>query len=283
MIIQNNIAGINASRNRSITDGKMKKSLEKLSSGYRINRAGDDAAGLTISELMRTQIRGLEQAMRNTNDGIGLTQTGDGALAEVHSMLGRMKTLATQSANGTYTTVAREGLDFERQQLIDEINRIGLTTNFDEVPLFDGESQLPVIQSPEKADAGDITLQIGHTSEETLDVPRYRMNAWGLNIQDVNIRTIDEANAAMTNIDLAIEAVADIRAGFGASQSHLEHTYQNLSVTNENMTSAESRIRDTDMADEFTSLTRENVMFQAGASMCAQANSLPEMVMNLLR
>ncbi|MCI9635506.1 MAG: flagellin [Hungatella sp.] len=283
MIIQNNIAGINASRNRSITDGKMKKSLEKLSSGYRINRAGDDAAGLTISELMRTQIRGLEQAMRNTNDGIGLTQTGDGALAEVHSMLGRMKTLATQSANGTYTTVAREGLDFERQQLIDEINRIGLTTNFDEVPLFDGESQLPVIQLPEKADAGDITLQIGHTSEETLDVPRYRMNAWGLNIQDVNIRTIDEANAAMTNIDLAIEAVADIRAGFGASQSHLEHTYQNLSVTNENMTSAESRIRDTDMADEFTSLTRENVMFQAGASMCAQANSLPEMVMNLLR
>jgi flagellin len=283
MIIQNNIAGINASRNRSITDGKMKKSLEKLSSGYRINRAGDDAAGLTISELMRTQIRGLEQAMRNTNDGIGLTQTGDGALAEVHSMLGRMKTLATQSANGTYTTVAREGLDFERQQLIDEINRIGLTTNFDEVPLFDGESQLPVIQPPEKADAGDITLQIGHTSEETLDVPRYRMNAWGLNIQDVNIRTIDEANAAMTNIDLAIEAVADIRAGFGASQSHLEHTYQNLSVTNENMTSAESRIRDTDMADEFTSLTRENVMFQAGASMCAQANSLPEMVMNLLR
>ena len=189
MIIQNNIAGINASRNRSITDGKMKKSLEKLSSGYRINRAGDDAAGLTISELMRTQIRGLEQAMRNTNDGIGLTQTGDGALAEVHSMLGRMKTLATQSANGTYTTVAREGLDFERQQLIDEINRIGLTTNFDEVPLFDGESQLPVIQPPEKADAGDITLQIGHTSEETLDVPRYRMNAWGLNIQDVNIRT----------------------------------------------------------------------------------------------
>ena len=278
MIIQNNIAGINASRNRSITDGKMKKSLEKLSSGYRINRAGDDAAGLTISELMRTQIRGLEQAMRNTNDGIGLTQTGDGALAEVHSMLGRMKTLATQSANGTYTTVAREGLDFERQQLIDEINRIGLTTNFDEVPLFDGESQLPVTQPPEKADAGDITLQIGHTSEETLDVPRYRMNAWGLNIQDVNIRTIDEANAAMTNIDLAIEAVADIRAGFGASQSHLEHTYQNLSVTNENMTSAESRIRDTDMADEFTSLTRENVMFQAGASMCAQANSLPEMV-----
>lgn len=287
MIIQNNIAGINASRNRSITDGKMKKSLEKLSSGYRINRAGDDAAGLTISELMRTQIRGLEQAMRNTNDGIGLTQTGDGALAEVHSMLGRMKTLATQAANGTYTTVARESLDFERQQLIDEINRIGQTTNFDEVPLFDGEGPQPkpaTFTPPEKAEGmGDIQLQIGHTSEETLDVPRYYMSASGLNLENLDIKTIDNANAAMADIDRAIEAVADIRAGFGASQSHLEHTYQNLSVTNENMTSAESRIRDTDMADEFTSMTRENVMFQAGASMCAQANSLPEMVMNLLR
>lgn len=286
MIIQNNIAGINASRNRTITEGKMKKSLEKLSSGYRINRAGDDAAGLTISELMRTQIRGLEQAMRNTNDGIGLTQTGDGALAEVHSMLGRMKTLATQAANGTYTTIARESLDFERQQLIDEINRIGQTTNFDEVPLFDGEGPQPkpsTFTPPEKAEMGDIQLQIGHTSEETLDVPRYYMSASGLNLENLDIKTIDNANAAMADIDRAIEAVADIRAGFGASQSHLEHTYQNLSVTNENMTSAESRIRDTDMADEFTSMTRENVMFQAGASMCAQANSLPEMVMNLLR
>ena len=283
MIIQNNIAGINASRNRGITNDRMKKSLEKLSSGYRINRAGDDAAGLTISELMRNQITGLQQAMKNTNDGIGLTQTGDGALTEVHAMLGRLKTLATQSANGTYNTVARENLDFECKQLMDEIDRIGQTTNFDEVPLFDGEPGLPVIAPPEKAAAGDITLQIGHTSVETLDVPRYRMSTTGLNLQDIDITSIDKANESMRSIDVAIEAVSDIRAGFGASQSHLEHTFQNLSVTTENMTSAESRIRDTEMAEEFTHLTRDNIMFQAGASMCAQANSLPELVMNLLR
>ena len=137
MIIQHNIAGINSSRNKGITEGKMKKSLEKLSSGYRINRAGDDAAGLAISELMRSQIRGLDQAMRNTNDGIGLTQTGDGALAEVHAMLERMKTLAIQSANGTYDSVARGNLDAERQQLLEEMDRIGQTTNFDEITLFD--------------------------------------------------------------------------------------------------------------------------------------------------
>ena len=158
--------------------------------------------------------------------------------------------------------------------------------SFDEIPLFDGTEPagLPIIEPPKRTDdLGDITLQIGHSQPEVLNVPRYYMSDTGLNLQDIHIKDIDAANAAMKNIDVAIEAVADIRAGFGASQSHLEHTYQNLSVTNENMTSAESRIRDTDMADEFTSLTRENVMFQAGASMCAQANSLPEMVMNLLR
>lgn len=283
MIIQNNIAGINASRNRGITNERMKKSLEKLSSGYRINRAGDDAAGLTISELMRTQIRGLDQAMRNTNDGIGLTQTGDGALAEVHSMLERMKTLAVQSANCTYTSAARENLNFECEQLLDEINRIGETTNFDEIPLFDSGDPGIVKEPPKPAGIGDITLQIGHSSVETLDVPRYYVSDKGLNLQDVEVTTLTKANEAIANIDIAIEAVSDIRAGFGASQSHLEHTYQNLSVTSENMTAAESRIMDTEMADEFTSLTRDNIMFQAGASMCAQANSLPELVMNLLR
>ncbi len=140
MIIQNNIAGINASRNKGIAEGRMRKSLEKLSSGYRINRAGDDAAGLAISELMRNQITGLNQAMRNVNDGISMTQTGDGALTEVHSMLGRLKTLATQSANGTYNSIARGNLDAERMQLFDEINRIGQTSNFDEIPLFDSNT-----------------------------------------------------------------------------------------------------------------------------------------------
>ncbi len=288
MIIQHNIAGMNSSRNKGITEGKMKKSLEKLSSGYRINRAGDDAAGLAISELMRSQIRGLNQAMKNTNDGIGLTQTGDGALAEVHSMLERMKTLAIQSANGTYNSVARGNLDDECVQLLDEINRIGTTTNFDEIPLFDGSDPDETFGGasfvpPEKSLEGDITLQIGHSKEETMDVPRYYMSSKGLAIGSISVSNLKSANEAVGMIDNAIEVVADIRAGFGASQNHLEHTYQNLSVTTENMTSAESRIRDTDMADEITSFTRDNIMYQAGNSMCAQANSLPQMVMNLLR
>lgn len=284
MIIQTNVAGINSSRNKSITEGKMKKSLEKLSSGYRINRAGDDAAGLAISELMRWQIRGLDQAIKNSNDGIGLTQTGDGALMEVHSMLGRMKTLATQSANGTYTTVARENLDQEVQQLLEEIDRIGITTNFDDISLFDGESAVtPPL--PKLATAGDseITLQIGHSEPETLDVPRYCMSSKGLDLAGLDITELKKANAAIDKIEVAIEAVSDIRAGFGAAHNHLEHTIQNLSVTSENVTSAESRIRDTDIADEFTSYTRDNILYQAGNSMCAQANSLPEMVMRLLQ
>lgn len=284
MIIQTNVAGINASRNKSISEGKIKKSLEKLSSGYRINRAGDDAAGLAISELMRWQIRGLDQAIKNSNDGIGLTQTGDGALMEVHSMLGRMKTLATQSANGTYTTVARENLDQEVQQLLEEIDRIGITTNFDDISLFDGESAVtPPL--PKLATAGDseITLQIGHSEPETLDVPRYCMSSKGLDLAGLDITELKKANAAIDKIEVAIEAVSDIRAGFGAAHNHLEHTIQNLSVTSENVTSAESRIRDTDIADEFTSYTRDNILYQAGNSMCAQANSLPEMVMRLLQ
>lgn len=282
MIIQNNIAGINASRNKGIAEGKMRKNLEKLSSGYRINRAGDDAAGLAISELMRSQITGLNQAMRNVNDGISMTQTGDGALMEVHSMLERMKTLAVQSANGTYNSIARENLDAERMELFDEINRIGETSNFDEIPLFESEKPAgPIKEPPKRSD--EITLQIGHSDKELLDVPRYYMSVEGLALEDMKFTTLDEANKAVSKIDIAIEAVADIRADFGAAQNHLEHTHNNLSVTSENMTSAESRIRDTNIAEEFTEFTKENITFQAATSMSAQANSVPELVISLLR
>lgn len=299
MIIQNNIAGINSARNKSISEGKMRKNLEKLSSGYRINRAGDDAAGLAISELMRNQISGLNQAIRNVNDGISMTQTGDGSLTEVHSILERMKTLAVQSANGTYTTLARANLDEERIQLCDELNRIGSTSNFDEIPLFDDDEDavlkaaqeqgkvstdpkgLPKIEPPVKSD--DIRLQIGYSSAEILDVPRYYLGVNGLALNGVDFKTIKSANDAITDIDTAIEAVADIRADFGAAQNHLEHTHNNITVTSENMSSAESRIRDTPMAEEFAEFTKNNITFQAATSMAAQANSLPEMVMNLLR
>lgn len=286
MIVQHNIPGINSSRNKGISEGKMKKSLEKLSSGYRINRAGDDAAGLAISELMRNQIRGLNQAMRNVNDGISMTQTGDGALAEVHSMLERMKTLAIQSANGTYTTSARMNLDAEREQLLDEIDRIGKTSNFGEIPLFEEEDAklqgLPKIEPPVKSD-DPIVLQIGHSAAETLDVPRYYVSRKALVLDGTDFKTLDKANDSVESIDIAIEAVADIRADFGAAQNHLEHTHSNLSVTAENMTSSESRIRDTSMADEFTEFTKSNITYQAATSMMAQANTVPELVLSLLR
>lgn len=285
MIIQHNMGSLNATRNKGISEGKMRKSLEKLSSGYRINRAGDDAAGLAISELMRSQIRGLNQAMRNVNDGISMTNTGEGALSEVHAMLGRMKTLAVQSANATYTTVARENLDFEREELIAEINRIGETSDFDDIPLFDATEQFipsgAPFQPPVKADK--ITLQIGHSADEILNVNRYVMTDKGLGLDAINIRTQADANAAIENIEIAIEAVADIRAEFGAAYNHLEHTHNNLSVTSENMTSAESRIRDTDMADEFTSFTRDNIVYQAANSMVAQANAVPQQILSLLQ
>ncbi|MCI8658994.1 MAG: flagellin [Lachnospiraceae bacterium] len=285
MVIQNNIGGFNASRNKGITEGKMRKSLEKLSSGYRINRAGDDAAGLAISEWMRNQITALDQAMRNVNDGISMTSTGDGALMEVHSMLERMKTLAIQSANGTYTTLARENLDAERLQLMEEIDRIGEMSDFDEIPLFDASKEKPdgstIFNPPELKD--EITLQIGASAKETLDVPRYYMSSNALKLDETDFTSLDEANKSVDIIENAIEAVSDIRAGFGAAQNHLEHTHNNLSVTSENMTVSESQIRDTNVAEEFTLYTKDNIVYQASNSMVAQANSIPGLILQLLQ
>lgn len=286
MVIQHNIPGINSSRNKGITEGKLKKNLEKLSSGYRINRAGDDAAGLAISELMRSQIRGLDQAMNNVNDGISMTQTGDGALNEIHAMLERMKTLAVQSANGTYTTQARENLDAERVQLLDEIDRISQTADFDDIPLFKYASEPPAdwpngFDPPDKD--SDITLQIGPFSQELLDVPRYYLSKEALKLEETDFTTRQAADESVDMINNAIQAVSEIRASFGAAQNHLEHTHNNLSVTDENMTSAESQIRDTDVAREFTTYTKDNIMYQAANSMLAQANTLPQTILSLLQ
>lgn len=284
MQIQNNIASVNSSRNQKIIKGKLDKSLEKLSSGFRINRAGDDAAGLAISELMRSQIRGLDQAMRNVNDGVSMTNTGEGALTEIHSMLQRMKTLAVQSANGTYSSVARENIESERLQLLDEIDRISQTTDFDGIPLFKeypGDTVPAWFEPPEKE--GDITLQIGHSEAETLDVERYYMGSKELLLKNMDFTTVNNANQAVDTIEDAIEAVADVRASFGASLNHLEHTNSNLGVTKENMTVAESRIRDTDMAEQITAYTTENIILQSSNSMMVHANSLPDLVIQLLQ
>ena len=213
-----------------------------------------------------------------------MTSTGDGALMEVHSMLERLKTLAIQSANGTYTTLARENLDAERLQLLDEIDRIGQTSDFDEIPLFDSAQEKPdgsLFEPPERSD--EITLQIGASSAEVLDVPRYYMSAKALDLHEITLTTLPQANAAVTKIDEAIEAVADIRADFGAAYNHLEHTHNNLSITSENMTVSESQIRDTNMAEEFTEYTKDNIVYQSSSSMVAQANMVPELILRLLQ
>ena len=284
MIIRNNIPGITATRNKGISEGRMKKSLEKLSSGYRINRAGDDAAGLAISELMRNQIKGLDQAMKNCNDGISFTNTGDGALAEVHSMLSRMKTLAVQSANGTYNSVARANLDKEREKLLEEIDRIGETSHFAGIQLFGHDDDPKGPPLPEIVAGDDVVFQVGPSAEETLVMERYYIGSENLGLKKSStFKTIDDANKAIPDIEAAIEAVADVRATFGAASNRLEHAYNNLYVTDENMNAAESQIRDTDMADEFTEFTKDNIIFQSANAMAAQANSTVELVLNLLQ
>lgn len=288
MIIRNNIAGINSNRNKGIAETKMKKNLEKLSTGYRINRAGDDAAGLAISELMRSQIGGIDQALRNCNDGISMTNTGEGALTEVHAMMQRLKTLAVQSANGTYTSEARANLDAERLQLLDEMNRIGENSNFDGIPLFKTGTPIgyPNIEPPTLAEGEKekyITLQIGHSQGETIDVGRYYMCDKAFFLDETDFTTLPAANESVKIIDDAIEAIADIRANFGANLNHMEHTHNNLTVTSENMTTAESRIRDTRMAEEFVAYTKENIVYQSSTSMAAQANTTVERVLSLLQ
>ncbi|MCI8312702.1 MAG: flagellin [Lachnospiraceae bacterium] len=367
MIIQHNIAAINSYRNLGVNQSGLNKNLEKLSSGYKINRAGDDAAGLAISESMRSQINGLNQAVNNANDAIGLIQTAEGALTEVHSMLQRMTTLATQAANGTYNSVARGNLQSEVDELLNEIDRIANYTDFNGIkPLADIT----------KGNAGVMTFQIGPTSGEIIKVTGQPMTVFGIDAairgikltagmkdtlkthldssdyftidaetgavrlkpfdtnmeasaggvdgdtwasgavkgtahanaaygdlatalaqhgvqsptgtytfllgMNVGLTTTNKANQAIDTINAAINAVSSYRAKLGAAQNRLEHTINNLEVTSENITSAESRIRDTDMADEITAFTKNNILLQASQSMLAQSNSIPQSVLSLL-
>ena len=373
----------NSYRNLGVNQSGLNKNLEKLSSGYKINRAGDDAAGLAISESMRSQINGLNQAVNNANDAIGLIQTAEGALTEVHSMLQRMTTLATQAANGTYNSVARGNLQSEVDELLNEIDRIANYTDFNGIkPLADIT----------KGNAGVMTFQIGPTSGEIIKVTGQPMTVFGIDAairgikltagmkpelnnffgldangkpdaslagqaskyfeidqetgavrlkaydstsmvkaslpavsggtwasenvkgtahanaaygdlatalvqhgvqsptgtytfllgMNVGLTTTNKANQAIDTINAAINAVSSYRAKLGAAQNRLEHTINNLEVTSENITSAESRIRDTDMADEITAFTKNNILLQASQSMLAQSNSIPQSVLSLL-
>lgn len=291
MVIQHNIAANNAYRNLSANASNGQKNLEKLSSGYRINRSADDAAGLAISEQMRSKINGLDQATSNANDAIGLIQTAEGALTETHSMLQRMVTLATQSANGTYNSTARTAIGEEVTALKAELNRIASTTDYNGVkPLNTGNAPgaAPaaggggVTPTPAPA-AGGIVVQIGPTAGETLTIATAKMGSTALGVNAVDVSTVSKANSAITTINKAINSVSTHRAKLGASQNRLEHTINNLKTTNENMTAAESRIRDTDMAKEMAAFTKNNILNQAAQSMLSQANQQPQGVLSLLR
>lgn len=286
MQVQNNIASINAARNQGIETGKLKKSLEKLSSGFRIVRAGDDAAGLAISEGMRSRINSLNQAMRNIDDGIGLTNVGDGALTEVHSMLQRLKTLALKSANGTYDQSNRETLNMEKDHILEEIDRIGSTTKFGEISLFsraDANKITPLWQPPELDDT--IPLQIGGSTQdgEVLDVERYYIGSRELQLDQTDFSDVKKGHESVGYIENAIEAVSKVRASFGAAYMHLDHTHNNLSVTSENMQAAESQIRDTNMAEEITKYTSSNIVLQSSNMMLTNANNLPQTILELLK
>ncbi|RJW89272.1 flagellin [Clostridiales bacterium AF36-10] len=276
MVIQHNIAAINSYRNLSTNQSALSKNLEKLSSGYKINRAGDDAAGLAISETMRSQINGLNQAVNNANDAVGLIQTAEGAMTETHSMLQRMKTLTTQAANGTYTTTARNNIKAEIVALNKEITRIANTTE------FNGEKPL----SPDTKTKGkNLTFFIGASADASnaMTVAQMTMTAKALTIDQINVDNTTNAFKAMKSIDAAIERVSTYRATLGAAQNRLEHTVNNLKVTSENITSAESRIRDTDMADEITAYTKNNILLQAAQSMLSQSNAMPQGVLSMLQ
>ncbi len=289
MVIQHNIPAINSYRNLSQNATSLNKNLEKLSSGYKINKAGDDAAGLAISEAMRNKINALNQAEDNANDAIGLIQTAEGALTETHAMLERMTTLATQAANGTYATggdtviqggkgdtTARDNLQAEINELKEEINRIASSTEYNGINILNG-------QTAKKQ------FQIGTTSAETLKLNGSNMttSALGgstdeLKISAIDVSSVTSANKAIEAIRSAVNQVSAYRAQLGAKQNRLEHTINNLKVNNENTTSAESRIRDTDMAKEISAYTKNNILNQAAQSMLAQANQQPQGVLSLL-
>ncbi|MDG5786669.1 flagellin [Evansella sp. AB-P1] len=272
MIINNNIPALNTHRQMGINQGNMQSSMEKLSSGLRINRAGDDAAGLAISEKMRSQINGLDQASRNAQDGISLIQTAEGALDEVHSILQRMRELAVQSSNDTNVdTLDREALNAEFSQLAEEIGRIKDTTQFNKQNLLD--------------DGVDtINLQVGANEDELIIVDLEKVDLSDIHeaADGAAIGDHTDSQDAIEVIEAQIAAVSEGRSYLGAMQNRLEHTIANLDNASENLSAAESRIRDVDMAKEMMEMTKANILSQASQSMLAQANQQPQSVLQLL-
>ena len=313
--INQNIMAMNSYRNLSLTQSSLGKSLEKLSSGYRINRAADDSSGLAISEGLRTQVNGNRQAVKNAQDGISVVQTAEGALNEVHDMLQKMRTLAVKGANDTNDDQARAYVEQEMAQLKIEIYRVGAATNFDgRKLLWDGTASGDIIAN--SADGvngiadmatdgsegsvpadGKLIFQVGANAVDTVDDITVKIttlqsimadaglaayNADGTT-ENLTLDTNDAFQTEITAIDKAIDAVSKLRSDFGSVQNRFEHTINNLNVSVENLSASESRIRDTDMAEEMMQFTRSQILQQAGTSMLAQANQVPQTVLSLLR
>ena len=271
MVVQHNLQAMNANRQLGITTNGQGKSTEKLSSGYKINRAADDAAGLVISEKMRTQVRGLNRASTNAQDGISVVQTAEGALNEVHDMLHRMNELATQAANDTNTSIDRLQISKEIDQLVSEIDRVASTTQFNTMNLLDGSFTSKNLQvgSLEKQKI-EISIQalspsgLGLATKFPASGPAVGMQGADGNAHNLNVSSFVKAGESMTLVQKAIDIVSTQRANLGAIQNRLEHTIANLDTTSENTQAAESRIRDTDMAEEMVRYSKNNILAQAG-------------------
>lgn len=285
MRINNNLMAMNTHRQLGVVNNAAAKSMEKLSSGYRINRAGDDAAGLSISEKMRAQIRGLNMASKNAQDGISLIQTAEGALDETHAILQRMRELAVQAANDTNVDKDREALQDEISQLIREIDRIALNTEFNTKKLLNGDIAITTTGGTGSGATvtGGLVIHIGANAGQNMELGIDDMRSEKLGVNEINISTQSGADSAITTIDRAIEKVSKERSKLGAVQNRLEHTIKNLDNAAENLQAAESRIRDVDMAKEMMELTRQNILQQAATAMLAQANMAPQTVLQLLR
>lgn len=271
MVVQHNLTAANTNRQLGITTNGLQKSTEKLSSGYKINRAADDAAGLSISEKMRNQIRGLNKASDNAQDGISLVQTAEGALNEVHSMLQRMSELAVQASNDTNQTVDRAALQSEVAQLQQEIKRVADTTQFNKQNILNGDFQ-------------NKNLQVGANAGQSIAVSITDIKTTCTTaLNGTSVDTYANAQTAITKIQTSITALSTQRSTLGAIQNRLEHTTANLDNISENTQSAESRIRDTDMAEEMVQYSKNNILQQAGQSMLAQANQANQGVLSLLQ
>jgi len=274
MVVQHNMTAMNANRQLGVTTSAQAKNTEKLSSGYQINRAADDAAGLTISEKMRSQIRGLTQASKNAQDGISAVQTAEGALGEVEDMLQRMNELAVKSANGTNTTQDRGAIQKEVAALQTEISRVSTSTNFNTQDLLNGDFS--------DGRALQVGVYSGSAVEINITIKKMDATSLSVGLGAIGVSTATRAKSAITKITQAIAQVSAQRSDLGAVQNRLEHTIKNLDNVVENTTAAESQIRDTDMASMMVEFTKNNILAQAGQSMLAQANQSNQGVLSLL-